>query len=326
MPNDRRSFLGQSVAMGLMPFIPKNMKFDEKDLQNMSLNEIPKGRNKVGFNLLLWTASISDKMNAVSEKLKNMGYDGVEVSMGELQPQPYLDFGKHLKSIDMEVTSIYAGGKEDDPINESPIVRQKALDKLKWVIDRSNDMGSHLICGPVHSAFGYFRKRPPTTEEYKWSAEVLYKAGEYAAKANTIFAVEALNRFECYLCNTVSQLSTLIQMTDHPNIKPMYDTHHANIEEKKNTEAISSLKGKLAHVHISENDRGTPGDGHINWNDIFSSLAKINYNGWLTIESFSRGDPSFSDAINVWREFSPTWDVPVNGLKLIRSMQNKYNL
>lgn len=326
MKNNRRSFLRQAAVISSIPFVSKNLEFSEKNLQNMSLDEIPKGRNKVGFNLLLWTASISEKMNPVSERLKKIGYDGVEVAMGELQKQPYIDFGKHLQSIDMEVTTVYAGGVEEDPISESPIVRQKALDKLKWVVDRSNDMGSHLICGPMHSAFAHFRKRPPTEEEYQWSSEVLHKAGEYAAKSNTIFAVEALNRFECYLCNTVSQLSKLIQMTDHPNVKPMYDTHHANIEEKKNTVAISSLKGKLAHVHISENDRGTPGDGHINWDDIFSSLAKINYNGWLTIESFSRNDPAFANAINVWREFSPVWEVPVNGIKMIRSMQNKYKL
>ena len=318
--------MGRAMTMGLAPFMLKSMEIDKQNLQDMSLYKIPKGKNKVGFNLLLWTASISEKMNPISEKLKDIGYDGVEVAMSQEQTQPYLDFGKHLKSIDMEVTSVYAGGKEEDPINESPIVRQKALDKLKWVVDRSNDMGSHLICGPMHSAFAYFRKRPPTAEEFKWSAEVLHKAGEYAAKSNTIFAVEALNRFECYLCNTVSQLSMLIQMTDHPNIKPMFDTHHANIEEKKNTEAIAALAGNLAHVHISENDRGTPGDGHINWDEIFSALARVNYNGWLTIESFSRSDPSFANAINVWREFSPTWEVPVNGLKMIRSMQNKYKL
>ena len=165
----------QAVVISSIPFVSKNLEFSEKNFNNMSLNEIPKGRNKVGFNLLLWTASISDKMNPVAERLKNIGYDGVEVSMGELQRQPYFDFGKHLKSIDMEVTTVYAGGTEEDPISESPIVRQKALDKLKWVVDRSNDMGSHLICGPMHSAFAHFRKRPPTEEEYQWSSEVLHK-------------------------------------------------------------------------------------------------------------------------------------------------------
>jgi D-psicose/D-tagatose/L-ribulose 3-epimerase len=313
------------ATLGLMPLVPES-KDTNKAEQRLSLSELPKGKNKVGFNLLLWTASISEKMNPVAERLKNIGYDGVEVAMGELQTQPYIDFGKHAKGLGLEVNSVLAVGKEEDPINETAAIREKALDKLKWAVDRSNDMGSHLICGPFHSAFAFFRHRPPSEDEYKWSAEVLHKAGEYAAKSDTIFTVEALNRFECYLCNTVAQLEKLVTLADHPNIRPMFDSHHANMEEKKNGPAIEKLKGKLAHVHISENDRGTPGDGHIHWDDIFASLAKINYTGWLTIESFSRSDQAFANSINVWRQFSEPWDVVAKGLTLIRSMQAKYKL
>jgi D-psicose/D-tagatose/L-ribulose 3-epimerase len=138
--------------------------------------------------------------------------------------------------------------------------------------------------------------------------------------------MEAINRFECYLCNTIVQLNKLVRLTDHPNIKPMFDTHHANIEEKNLTEALKSLKGSLAHVHISENDRGTPGDGHIRWDNVFSTLASINYKGWLTIEAFSRSDPDFANSINVWREFSQPWDIATNGFSLIKKMQAKYHV
>jgi D-psicose/D-tagatose/L-ribulose 3-epimerase len=197
---------------------------------------------------------------------------------------------------------------------------------LKWAVDRANDLGAKVICGPFHSAFANFRKRPPSEDEYKMSAEVLHKAGEYAAASDITFAMEAINRFECYLCNTIVQLNKLVRLTDHPNIKPMFDTHHANIEEKNLTEALKSLKGSLAHVHISENDRGTPGDGHIRWDNVFSTLASINYKGWLTIEAFSRSDPDFANSINVWREFSQPWDIATNGFSLIKKMQAKYHV
>src|SRR5690606_9631919 len=108
-------------------------------------------------------------------------------------------------------------------------------------------------------------RRPPEDQEYQWSAEVLRAAGEYAQKADVVFAVEALNRFECYLCNTMEQLSNLIKLADHPNVMAMFDTHHANIEEKKLETAIKTISPFLKHVHISENDRGTPGDGHVPW-------------------------------------------------------------
>jgi D-psicose/D-tagatose/L-ribulose 3-epimerase len=301
--------------------------FKNMDMSELSASFLTyKGQTKVGFNLLLWTSYVSEKMNTMASRLKETGYDGVEIAMAETADKPYKNFGKFLKSIDMQVSAVLAVGKEENPISESGQVREKATDKLKWAVDRANDLGAKVICGPMHSAFASFSRRPPSDDEYKRSAEVLHKAGEYAAASNVVFAVEAINRFECYLCNTAAQLKKLIDLTDHSNIKPMFDTHHANLEEKKFTSSLRLLKGSLAHVHISENDRGTPGDGHINWDDVFSTLASINYTGWLTIESFSRSDVDFANAINVWREYSKPWDVATNGFAMIKRMQEKYQL
>jgi D-psicose/D-tagatose/L-ribulose 3-epimerase len=152
----------------------------------------------------------------------------------------------------------------------------------------------------------------------------LCAAGEYAAQADVVLTLEALNRFECYLCNTMDQLSGLINSVAHPNVKAMFDTHHANIEEKKIGEAIRKIAPLLAHVHISENDRGTPGDGHIPWDETFSTLAAVKFNGWLTIEAFTRNDPNFANAINVWREYSKPWDMAEQGLAFIKQMSSKY--
>ena len=80
----------------------------------------------------------------------------------------------------------------------------------------------------------------------------------------------------------------------------------------------------MAHVHISENDRGTPGQGHVPWDETFSTLAKINYQGWYTIEGFTRNDPDFANAINVWREFAHPWDMAEQGFKFIQDMILKH--
>jgi D-psicose/D-tagatose/L-ribulose 3-epimerase len=206
-------------------------------------------------------------------------------------------------------------------------VRRKAVNRLKEAIDCAHAVGSTIICGPFHSAFATFtNRRPPDDQEVGWSAEVLHSAGNYAAQAGIVLAVEALNRFECYLCNTMDQLLDLVKRANHANVKAMFDTHHANIEEKKLSAAIRTIAPVLAHVHISENDRGTPGDGHVSWDETFSSLAEIKYNGWLTIEAFTRNDPNFANAINVWREYSRPWDMAEKGLEFIRSMVKKYGM
>jgi D-psicose/D-tagatose/L-ribulose 3-epimerase len=124
----------------------------------------------------------------------------------------------------------------------------------------------------------------------------------------------------------MEQLSRLVKTANHPNVKAMFDTHHANIEEKNFDRAISTIAPMLAHVHISENDRGTPGDGQVRFDDAFANLAELNYRGWLTIEAFSRNDPDFANSIGVWREYSKPWDIAEKGLRFIKEMSMKHGL
>jgi D-psicose/D-tagatose/L-ribulose 3-epimerase len=284
-------------------------------------------RNKIGFNLLVWSGGIPETFLPVTEKLKRIGYDGIECFMEERNPSVYKNFGAHLADLRLEVTCVLGVGPDEDPVSDSSAVRQRAVSRLKEAIDCAHALGSKVICGPFHSAFATFtNRRPPDETEYDRSAEVLYAAGEYAAQADIVLAVEALNRFECYLCNTMDQLTGLVRRASHPNVRAMFDTHHANIEEKKLEDAIRKVAPVLAHVHISENDRGTPGDGHIPWDETFSTLASVGYHGWLTIEAFTRNDPNFANAINVWREYSRPWDMAEKGLQFIQTMGKTHGL
>jgi D-psicose/D-tagatose/L-ribulose 3-epimerase len=282
--------------------------------------------NKIGFIVFVWSAVISDDLKSIIEKLKTIGYDGVEFLVGSPNESAYKSLGNYTRSIGLEATTVFVVGKEENPVSEIAATRAKALDRIKWAIDRSHDLNAKLLCGPFHSAHTVFAKRAPEDREYEWSGEVLHSAGEYAAQADITLGLEALNRFECYLCNTMEQLSRLVKTANHPNVKAMFDTHHANVEEKNFADAISTIAPVLAHVHISENDRGTPGEGHINFEEAFSTLAKINYKGWLTIEAFSRNDPDFANSIGVWREYSKPWDIAEKGLNFIKQMCSKHGL
>ena len=282
--------------------------------------------NKIGFNVLAWTAAVSDDLFPILDRLKGIGYDGAEFYLGPQESAAYQRVGNYTKDIGLETSAVMTLGADENPVSESVEVRQRALDKIKWAVDRAHDLNAKIICGPFHSAHTIFVNRPAQDQEYALAGEVLNAAAEYAAQANITFALEALNRFECYLCNTMEQLLKLVKAADHPNVRAMFDTHHSNIEEKKYATALQTIAPVLAHVHISENDRGTPGDGQVLWDDAFSSLAVIKYQGWLTIEAFSRNDPDFANAIGVWREFSPPWEIAEKGYHFIKEMCIKYGL
>ncbi len=281
--------------------------------------------NKIGFNVLAWSAEISGDLLPILDRLKEIGYDGAEFFIGSTDEKSCRLVGDHCRKIGLEVTTVTVMGPDENPISPDPIIRKKAEEKLKWILDRAANLNSQVLCGPFHSAFATFAARAPIEEEYDWSAEVLRKVADHAMQLGILMTPEALNRFECYLCNTMGQLDYLLAKIDHPNIKAMFDTHHANMEEKKLGAAIEFIAPRLGHFHISENDRGTPGSGHINFDETFAALAKTGYQGWLTIEGFTRNDPAFANAIGVWRNFSEPWDMAENGFKLIRSKLDQFS-
>jgi len=273
---------------------------------------------KIGMNMLLWTNHVTEDHYPIVDQLKATGYDGIELYMGDGDVSHYSKLGNHFADLELGVTTVTGLAPEENISSEDPNTQQAGLDRLKWAIDNAEALGADNICGPIHSSFAYFTRQPPTQDERKRSAEMLYKAAEYAAQANIILCPEALNRFECYLYNTMADLKTLVEVVDHPNLGAMYDTHHSNIEEKNQAEALRIIAPVLKHIHISENDRGTPGSGQVQWADVFSTIKEIGYDGWLTIEAFSTIIPEFANAINVWRDYSPSKEIYTEGLKFIK--------
>ena len=277
---------------------------------------------KIGMNMLLWTNHVTEDHFSIVDTLKETGYDGIELFLGEGNVPHYSKLGTHFSNINMGTTCVASLAPEENIASPDLKIREAGLDKLKWSIDVGAAVNAEVICGPFHSSFAVFTRQPPKLEERQRSIEVLQRAAEYAQSANIILAPEALNRFECYLYNTMADLSTLVTQVNHPNLGAMYDTHHSNIEEKSQADAINLIAPYLKHVHISENDRGTPGSGQVNWDDVFTTLKAINYDGWLTIEAFSTIIPEFANAINVWRDYSPTEEIYAKGLKFIKDGMN----
>ncbi len=276
------------------------------------------------MNMLLWTTSVTEEHLPILEDIKATGFDGVEIPIGDGDLADYQAIGRMLSSLDLGCTAVTSIFDDGNPVSPDPAIRAKAVDQLKWRIDMGAAMGVDVIAGPYHSAFASFSGHPPTDDERQWSAEVLRQAAEYAGSLGIMLTPESLNRFECYLYNTLDEIATLIEAVDHPNCAMIFDSHHAHIEEKDAGRSIEKHGDRIAHVHISESDRGTPGTGQVRWEGIFRALKSIQYDGWLTIEAFSRNNPEFASGINVWRNFAPTLEeVYRDGHKFIRDMWAK---
>lgn len=275
---------------------------------------------KIGFNLLLWTGHITLEHRGLLRDIKRAGYDGVEIPMFEGAPDHYARLGEMLDEIGLGRTVVTIMPSLDkNPLSSDGSTRKAALDHAKWFIDCSAALGAPVIGGPIHSVHGHFTGAGPTTPERKRGLAFHRKAGDHAARKNVRLALEALNRFECYFLTTMQQLADYLDEVDHPAVSGMYDTFHANIEEADPIKAIKTIRRHMLHVHISENDRGIPGAGHIDWAATYKALRASKYDGWLTIEAFGRSLPALAAATRVWRDFFPSPEsVYRQGIKNIR--------
>jgi D-psicose/D-tagatose/L-ribulose 3-epimerase len=149
--------------------------------------------------------------------------------------------------------------------------------------------------------------------------EGLSAVSETLAEHRVTLAVEPLNRFETYFLNITADAVQLCKEIGSPQIGILLDTFHANIEEKQLGDAFRLAGPWLCHVHTCENDRGTPGSGHVPWPDVFAALEAIHYDGWLTIESFGFSLGKLSAAASIWRDIELTPDqIAAEGLPFLR--------
>jgi D-psicose/D-tagatose/L-ribulose 3-epimerase len=280
---------------------------------------------RYGINLLLWGANIGESHYGLLQNIKNWGYDGVEIPTFNADEARYKALGKKLKDMGLACTTCVIVQKETNPVDPDAGVRAKSVDFLKQMVDHNVTVGSTLMMGPFSTPVGALVGRGRTDDEWKRAVEVFQKVAPYAQQAGIPLALEYLNRFEHYFINDTATAAKFIDDVGHPSFKLHYDTFHANIEEKKIPEAIKAGGKRIAHVHISENDRSTPGEGHVHWDETFAGLAALNYDGWLMVEAFGCALPEIAGATCIWRNMFPNEEyLAKNGLAFMKKNVAKY--
>jgi D-psicose/D-tagatose/L-ribulose 3-epimerase len=257
---------------------------------------------KLGMNMLLWSTDVSgSEFDPVFAMLREAGFAGVEIPIFDREIDTYAQLRARLDALGLEALAVSARGGDDNPISADPAVRAEAVAAMKANLDSAAALGAPLICGPLAAPLAVFSGTSPTDEEKRRSIAYLEEVAPYAEERGVTIALEYLNRFEMYLTNTAADLAELVRAVGHPRIRMMYDTFHAHIEEKDPATALRECADVLVHIHLSENDRSTPGTGQIAWAGTFETIRAIGYDGWVVIEAFGDSLPELAGATKIWR-------------------------
>ncbi|MEO7653017.1 MAG: sugar phosphate isomerase/epimerase family protein, partial [Bryobacteraceae bacterium] len=213
--------------------------------------------------------------------------------------------------------SVIPGGL--NMISEDAAVRLRTRTHMEECVKAAADVGAKIIAGPLYSPVGYLPGRRRNADEWKYAVECYQSLGPVLASHGVTIAIEPLNRFETYFLNTAADAVKLCDEIAHPNVGILFDTFHANIEEKDIARAYRTVGRHLKHVHTCENDRGIPGSGHVEWQAVFQALRDLNYDGWLTIESFGFTLGELSAAAAIWRDIEVTPEaIAFEGIKFLK--------
>jgi D-psicose/D-tagatose/L-ribulose 3-epimerase len=281
---------------------------------------------KYGVETLLWAEVFTEDKIGIIGKAKSLGFDGVEIHLGQPGAIPVEKTKRALEDSGMGVHFAVTLTEDTNSISPDRSVREKAVDFFKTCVDTAFAVsgGDCVIGGVNYAAWGYFTGKARTPREWEWAVENYREAARYAGDKGIILAVEPVNRFETYFINTAEDAVQFCRDVGEKNAKVHLDTYHMAREEKNYYRAISDTGDFLGYFHACENERGIPGTGLVHWDEVYGALKDIGYDGWITIESFTPEVEELARLTAIWRKLAPSADALAReGLANIKKIEKR---
>ena len=239
-----------------------------------------------------------------------MGYDAVEIPVEYPEKINAKKVKEELERNGLDAIVCGAFGSSRDLTNDDPAVHENCFNYIIQCLDLCNEWNAKFLAGPMYSAVGKARMVSAEQRKIEWERAVsnIHKVSKLAHERSLEIALEPLNRFESDLVNTAEDVIRLIKAVNHPAAKVLLDGFHMAIEERDLEKAITTVGDKLIHVQVSENYRGTPGTGLTPWESFKRGLTKINYQGVVSIESFTPEIKELAGAVCIWKNLAPSQD------------------
>ncbi|WP_312399216.1 sugar phosphate isomerase/epimerase family protein [Chryseobacterium sp.] len=275
---------------------------------------------KFGASLLSWITPVwtSEAGKHAIEKTAQSGFDLIEILLPPSMDFDSVEVKKQLNANHLEVVCSLNLPKEAH-IAFYPKVAENLI---KQAIDKTSQLETNLLGGVLHGGIGAFSGNPLTENEAEVIVEVWSNVADYAKEKGVNIAIEPINRYESYVCNTAQNVLDLISKTGKDNLFVHLDTFHMNIEENNFYDPIIAAGEKLKHIHITESHRGMLGEGTVNWNELFKALKEIDFEGNLVLENFSSSIPGMQQMVSLWQK-SP-YEAEELAIKSLQFMKNYF--
>lgn len=282
--------------------------------------------NPIGITTWVWTAPLTTAdFPDIARHVAHLGFDLVEVPVERPGDLDYACLKGALDDTGLAASVCAVMSPDRDLVHPDDDIRRNGMAYVRHCIDAAHALGARNVIGPIYSAVG--RVWQPSPDERARDVDLLARqlrtlAG-YAADRDVVLCLEPLNRFETSFINIVDQAIEVVDRVGHASCGLLLDTFHMNIEERSLGDAIRAAGPRMKHLHACENDRGTPGQGHVPWPEVADACRAIRYDGPVVIETFNQGIKTMARAVAMWRPLVPSPEfLATEGLRHLRRLFN----
>ena len=262
----------------------------------------------LGINTMVWSGGYEERQLGLLERVRDLGYDVVELPVFDFAAVDPAPVRRALADTGLALTVTSAMPAGSSLISADPMTRSRTRGWLQAAVEKVAAMGGSILAGPMYVPVGELPGRRRTASEWSWAVDEYSSLAAAIRGSGARLALEPLNRFETYFLNTAGDACRLCDEISDESIGILFDTFHANIEEDDVIGALGSLGRHLIHVHLSENNRGVPGTGHVPFPEVARTLRSTGYSGYAVVESFASTIPELVRATAMWRDYAESPD------------------
>jgi sugar phosphate isomerase/epimerase len=224
-----------------------------------------------------------------------IGYDAVELHVADPAEVNVRELRETCDASGVTVSSIGTGlAQVRDGLtltHRDEQVQQRALARLQKFVRLGGELGSVVIVGLIK---GNVKDCADRSTYERLLTEALDACLAVARESGATLVLEAMNRYESDILNTMEECVRYIEGFDSENLKLHIDTYHMNIEEDRIGRNIASAGRHIGHVHIADSNRGYPGLGHYNFAETIAALKAAGYSGALAVECLAKPTPELA--------------------------------
>lgn len=281
-------------------------------------------RNPIGANTWIWVSPLTDeRLAALAPRVREWGFDLIELPVehpGDWDPARAAEL---LGELGLGASVCAVMGEDRSLVADDPAVITTTQGYLRQCLEIAKTVGSAVLGGPIYATTGQAwlmdaAEREATVRRLVAS---LRPVAEYAGEIEVRLAIEPLNRYETSLVTTAAEAVEIVERLGSPACGILLDTFHMNIEEQDLAAAIRTAGTHLAHFHACGNDRGAPGDDHLDWSGMASALRDVAFTGPVVIESFTAENKTIATSASIWRPLARSQDaIATDGLAFLREL------